>query len=646
MRLNKKYILAIISILINISVYCQPVYDTIQLSEFEIVSNNKDLGLPLNITSIDSIYRNDINLQSVGELLALYTPVFVKSYGRGSVSTVSFRGTGSRHTKVVWEGFDINSPMLGQTDFSTIPISIFDDIELSYGGSSLSEIGGALGGSINLNTSCNLDTENQVSISQSIGSFNTFMTAAELRISTNKLGSKTHIIQQSSLNDFTYYNNAILPYGKTMKQGNADFKNRGFTQQLDYRINQNQTISLITWNQWNNRDIPAIMTNIEKGGQQNEWQKGFFSRSIASWDLNSGATHLSGKVAYFYEDMNYFLQTTDTIGSPISTIDSKNNVQSLSLSADIKTSISSSLQLKGSLKYINQIVNSNNYYDLKIRNIASGLLGIESTLSAKFRSEVLVRVEVVDGKVNPIMPMIGISFKPLDNSDLFFRVNISRNYNLPSLNDMYWYPGGNDSLNPEQSIESEFSMEYVKVIKGNHKLTLRNTLYYANVSNWIMWQPGDYRYWTPSNIDNVISKGLELSFKASGTVNNIQYNLLIEYAYTKATKDDISGSTQLMYVPLNTFNSFARIGFKGYYFNWGIHLTGKRSTCMSENKNYSAELPAYTLHNISLGKRGTLNKAIFDVKIRVYNIFNKDYQSILWRAMPRRNFELCVGLKI
>ena len=67
---------------------------------------------------------------------------------------------------------------------------------------------------------------------------------------------------------------------------------------------------------------------------------------------------------------------------------------------------------------------------------------------------------------------------------------------------------------------------------------------------------------------------------------------------------------------------------------------------MSENKNYSAELPAYTLHNISLGKRGTLNKAIFDVKIRVYNIFNKDYQSILWRAMPRRNFELCVGLKI
>ena len=101
-----------------------------------------------------------------------------------------------------------------------------------------------------------------------------------------------------------------------------------------------------------------------------------------------------------------------------------------------------------------------------------------------------------------------------------------------------------------------------------------------------------------------------------------------------------------MYVPLNTFNSFARIGFKGYYFNWGIHLTGKRSTCMSENKNYSGELPAYTLHNISFGKRGKLNKVIFDVKIRVYNIFNKDYQSILWRAMPRRNFELCVGLKI
>ena len=102
-------------------------YDTLQLSELEIISNMDDLGSPTKTTTIDSIAWKELNLGDIGELLAASTPVFVKSYGRGSLSTVSFRGTGASHTKVLWEGININSPMLGQTDFSLLPVSFFDE---------------------------------------------------------------------------------------------------------------------------------------------------------------------------------------------------------------------------------------------------------------------------------------------------------------------------------------------------------------------------------------------------------------------------------------------------------------------------------------------------------------------------------------
>ena len=57
-----------------------------------------------------------------------------------------------------------------------------------------------------------------------------------------------------------------------MTQTNADFVNKGFTQQFSHRISNKQEITLISWNQWNNRNIPVIMTNVEKGGNQQEYQ--------------------------------------------------------------------------------------------------------------------------------------------------------------------------------------------------------------------------------------------------------------------------------------------------------------------------------------------------------------------------------------
>jgi len=190
MNTSLRYLLAImIFLLLYGKTNGQMIFDTLQLNEFEIIDYHFDKQSAINKSTIDSLQQTELGLHDIGELLSSFTPVYVKSYGKGSISTVSFRGTGASHTKVIWEGFNINSPMLGQTDFSTIPVSLFDKIELQYGGSSLTEVSGALGGSVNLKTKSGFEDNGILSMTQSVGSFNTFLTAATLRLGNNSISS-------------------------------------------------------------------------------------------------------------------------------------------------------------------------------------------------------------------------------------------------------------------------------------------------------------------------------------------------------------------------------------------------------------------------------------------------------------------------
>ena len=72
-------------------------------------------------TKLDSAILKENIALSMADALTFNTPVFVKQYGRATLSTVSFRGTGPSHTQVTWNGMRINNPMLGMTDFSMIP---------------------------------------------------------------------------------------------------------------------------------------------------------------------------------------------------------------------------------------------------------------------------------------------------------------------------------------------------------------------------------------------------------------------------------------------------------------------------------------------------------------------------------------------
>jgi len=87
----------------------------------------KEIGVQK--TQLDTLVLHENIALSMADVLTFNSSIFIKQYGRATLSTVAFRGTGPSHTQVVWNGMRINSPMLGMTDFSMIPSYFVDDAQ-------------------------------------------------------------------------------------------------------------------------------------------------------------------------------------------------------------------------------------------------------------------------------------------------------------------------------------------------------------------------------------------------------------------------------------------------------------------------------------------------------------------------------------
>ncbi len=61
---------------------------------------------------------------------------------------------------------------------------------------------------------------------------------------------------------------------------------------------------------------------------------------------------------------------------------------------------------------------------------------------------------------------------------------------------------------------------------------------------------------------------------------------------------------------------------------------------MNSGDEFPDVLPAYWLNDVSLGKIWTMDKISLELKGKVNNIFDVNYQAILWRVMPGRNYEI------
>ena len=94
---------------------------------------------------------------------------------------------GASQTVIDWNGININSPMLGQSDLSLIPVGLIDDIQIYYGGASMLLNNGGIGGAINLETKPVWKKETVISLNAGIGSFGEYSGLVKVRTGNTQI---------------------------------------------------------------------------------------------------------------------------------------------------------------------------------------------------------------------------------------------------------------------------------------------------------------------------------------------------------------------------------------------------------------------------------------------------------------------------
>ncbi len=184
----------------------QSLKDTLKIGEISVFSRRPVEQTAVTVTRLDSAVLSRHTSQSLAELMAENSTLFIKSLGRGALSTVSFRGTAPSHTRVTWNGLELNSPMLGMVDFSEIPVFFIDEVSVIHGNSSLTEMPGALGGILDLGTHPGQEKGLSGSFLQGLGSYGTREEYGMLEAGGSRIHAVTRLFWNHSDNDFRYRN--------------------------------------------------------------------------------------------------------------------------------------------------------------------------------------------------------------------------------------------------------------------------------------------------------------------------------------------------------------------------------------------------------------------------------------------------------
>jgi len=558
----------------------------------------------------DSIIKK--NQASLTSLLNYNTVIYFKENGLGMVSSPSFRGTTAQQTAVIWNGININSQLLGQTDFNTITTRDFKNITVRAGGGSSIYGSSAIGGSIHLNNDLSFKKEFSNEIRLNYGSFNTIGANYKVNVSDERFSLQASITRNSSDNDYDYVDSED-------KNLNGEYYNTTFNIAAGYKINDNNYLKLYSQVFDGERHFSLIFPSEIKTKYQD-----LNSRNLLEWDSFFGKFTSKVKVAALKERYKYF----GNINSDTYTF---GEVKTYIGKYDLFFDINNAIKLNAIFDYTQ---NKGDGSDIKNeqRNIGSGSLLFKHILTSKFTYEFSVRKEITNNYKSPVLFSVGTNFVVTDFYTL--KLNGSKNFRVPTFNDLYWQPGGNENLKPESSYQAELGNDFHF---KNFKISL--TGYYIDIKDMLRWIPTG-SFWSPQNTHKVRTYGGEAILNWNKSIGNQRFEFNATYAYT--VSEDMEMKKQLIYVPYHKATSSVGYSWKKFTADYQFLYNGEVFTRSDNNSKYNVY--AYLVSNASASYDfGKTNS--YTLGFQVLNLYNENYASVENRFLPGRNYNMYLILK-
>ena len=627
-------------------------------------------------TKLDTTALKENIALSLADVLTFNSSIFVKSYGRATLSTVAFRGTSPSHTQVTWNGMRINNPMLGMTDFSMIPSYFIDDASLLHGTSSVNETGGGLGGAVKLQTKpANADGFG-LQFVQGVGSFSTFDEFLRLTWGNDHWQTSTRAVFSTSKNDFRYRNhdkkeniydedmNIIDQYYPIDRNRSGAFRDLHILQEAYYNSGKGDRFGLNAWYINSNRELPMLTTDYGSETTFDNRQREETFRGVVSWDHLRSNWKVAAKAGYIHTWMAYDYKRDVGNGNMQTMTRSRSLINTIYGQVDGEYYIGKKWLFTANLSAHQHLVESRDKNIIRqdgnqaIVGYQSARFELSGSLSAKWRPidrlglSVVLREELFGEEWSPIIPALFFDGVLSQKGNIIAKASISRNFRYPTLNDLYFLPGGNPDLRKESGWTYDAGVSFAIGEEGLYSLSGSVNWFESYIEDWIIWLPTTKGFFSPENIKDVHAYGVELQAALSvALAPKWQLRLNGNFSWTPSINEgeprspaDQSVGKQLPYVPKFSSSVTGQLSWRRWTFLYKWCWYSERFTMSSNDITLSGKLPEYFMSNISLEKVLVFKWADISLKGSINNLFDEEYLSVLSRPMPGINFEIFLGI--
>ena len=598
----RHYLKILFLLLIPISLKSQKVLD-------EVVINSGRILIPFsdenrNLIIIDSVFLNNSSAKNLSEILQQVIGVDIRRRGNDDIqSDLYIRGGSFDQTLLLINGIKVEDSQTGHHQMNlSVPINLIDKIEILKGPGSRIFGMNAFNGAVNIITKKNSDNGN---INLGYGSFKTFQGSGSIPINTKKT---SHILSSTYRQSDGYRYNTDYNYFNLFYSGIIEIKD--------------SDLEILFSNSDRKFGANGFYASPEARDQYEET-----NGSLLNFKLRKKRENISTESSLYWrrhEDTYIYIRDNPSVY--------KNDHISHKLGFQNNISIFSDIGITGiGIDLSNTWLSSNN---LGERNRFITTIFAEQLINKnKFSFTPGIAFSIYEKPTNDLFksklfPGIDIGYK-LSNK-ISLNANIGETFRIPTFTDLYYSDPnnqGNENLDPEKAFTSEVGF---KLKEKNYGISL--SLFRRksdDLIDYVKANPDDK--WSPQNIKNVITTGIEFDSKLILNNNNILNKINLGYAYINDNYEN---------------DILSRYSLNSYRHRLILNFDFKLTKSISNYLSYR-----YGIREIQDGN----SKSVIDYKIMIQrdrwkltlnlnNIFDSKYYETNLVQMPGRN--ITVGLNI
>lgn len=567
--------------------------------------------------SQNPVYLPEIDQSGSSSLRRYFsmTPgISVRTYGGpGSISMLSMDGGSATNTKVLIDGFDLTNAQNGELDISQFPIPFIQNAKIENAGNSLLGSGSS-DGTITL-----YPWWNSTGVSFSAGSYGHSSASGTLLLQRKQHSLRFLAGKRYDRGDFP-----VAWKERSFQRENNDFNQVFGGLQIRRLFSPGVYLKILALITDQKRGVPGTVW-APSAARRND--RLIFGGSAFGWITDRGNSQL--KLLWKQSDETF---TDGWFG-----IHSDHKVRSVSgiYNAEKEIRRHQTLILKTSI-HEDALISTD--AGERVRRVASQGLVYRFQLFQNWAGQLSGRTDL-EKHVKPVVTYGGSARMNIYSRWIeSITITAETGYRRPSFNELYWKPGGNPNLKPEQSMNTSISL-ISEVIPHSR---LRFNMFYHDSRNLIQWL-AYISYWRPVNIARSARKGFRVMYEWSLSELGMNGNISCNRLKTINLQDGINEGKRLRYAPENTFSARLNWNFNKWTLTGDFHHTGKLLSVYDWPEDLY--LPPVSILNSSVSYSFIHETRQIQLILSVDNMTNNVYQSMLGYPEMGRNYRITLKLE-